>query len=152
MRGEGAYLFDHSGHRLLDAGAHLGAGQVGHGRGEIADRMAAQARELEFVALDSGISHPVAVELAGRLAELLPLEDPVLSFTTSGSEANELALKIARAFHARRGDPQRIKVLSRDGSRVGKVPPGPLRAPYLHGAGLAASSAQGRLPNRRNAY
>lgn len=118
-RGEGAYLFDDSGRRLLDAGNHLGAGMIGHGRREVAERMAEQAATLEFVALDSGASHPKAVELAERLAELVPMDDPIFSFTSSGTESNDVAFKIARAYHARRGEPQRTLILSRDGSYHG---------------------------------
>ena len=83
-----------------------GAGMIGHGRREIAERMAEQAATLEFVALDSGASHPKAVELAERLAELVPMDDPIFSFTSSGTESNDLAFKIARAYHARRGQPR----------------------------------------------
>jgi adenosylmethionine-8-amino-7-oxononanoate aminotransferase len=118
-RGEGPYLFDDSGRRLLDAGNHLGAGMVGHGRRHIADRMAAQAAAMEFAALDSGVSHPKAVELADRLATRVPMHDPIFSFTSSGTESNDLAFKIARAYHARRGQPGRTVILSRDGSYHG---------------------------------
>ena len=118
-RGEGAYLFDDSGRRLLDAGNHLGAGMIGHGRRDVADRMAGQAATLEFAALDSGASHPTAIELAERLAALVPMDDPIFSFTSSGSESNDLAFKIARAYHARRGQPERTFILSRDGSYHG---------------------------------
>jgi adenosylmethionine-8-amino-7-oxononanoate aminotransferase len=118
-RGEGPYLFDDTGRRLLDAGNHLGAGMIGHARREIAERMAAQVAAVEFVALDSGASHPKVVELAERLAALVPLDDPIFSFTSSGSESNDLAFKIARAYHHRRGEPQRTVILSRDGSYHG---------------------------------
>lgn len=117
--GEGPYLFDDGGRRLLDAGNHLGAGMVGHGRRDIAERMGRQAAAMEFVALDSGASHAKAVELAERLAGLVPVDDPIFSFTSSGSEANDLAFKIARAYHSRRGEPGRTVVLSRDGSYHG---------------------------------
>jgi adenosylmethionine-8-amino-7-oxononanoate aminotransferase len=119
VRGEGPYLFDDAGRRLLDAGNHLGAGMIGHGRREIADRMAGQAMAMEFAALDSGASHPKAIELAERLAPLVPLDDPMFSFTSSGSESNDLAFKIARAYHARRGQPERTVILFRDGSYHG---------------------------------
>lgn len=129
VRGEGAYVFDEDGRKLLDAGSHLGACQVGHGRGEIADRVAEQIRRLEFIALDGGISHVYAAELGARFARLVICEEPVFSFTNSGSESNELAFKIARSFHARRGEPDRTKVISRNGS--------------YHGSTIAASSATG---------
>src|SRR5262249_24981564 len=57
VRGEGAYVYDEDGHRLLDAGSHLGACQIGHGRAEVAERLAEQVRQLEFIALDAGLSH-----------------------------------------------------------------------------------------------
>jgi adenosylmethionine-8-amino-7-oxononanoate aminotransferase len=121
VRADGAYVWDDSGRRLLDAGGHLGACQIGHGRAEIAERMATQARALDFIALDSGLSHPKAVDLAQRLATLVPVEDAIFSFTSSGSESNELAFKIARAYHHRRGDAQRTVILSRDGSYHGST-------------------------------
>jgi adenosylmethionine-8-amino-7-oxononanoate aminotransferase len=121
VAGDGAHLIDDRGRRLLDAGGHLGAGLVGHGRREIGTRMAEQAARLEFCALDSGLSHPGAIELADRLAALAPLDDPIVSFSSSGSEANELAFKLARAYHRRRGDPRRVKVLARDGSYHGST-------------------------------
>lgn len=129
VRGEGAYVFDADDHRLLDAGSHLGACQIGHGRREVADRIAEQVRQLEFIALDAGVSHPYVVELAERLAAIVACDDPVFSFTNSGSESNELAFKIARTYHARRGEPSRTKVISRLGS--------------YHGSSIAASAATG---------
>lgn len=121
VRGEGAYVWDAEGRRLLDAGGHLGACQVGHGRREIADRIARQVLELDFIALDSGLSHPRVIELTEVLRGLVPVDDPIFSFTSSGSEANELAFKIARAYHSRRGDDRRTIVLSRDGSYHGST-------------------------------
>ena len=76
---------------------------------------------LDFVALYSRLSHPKAAELAGVLEKLVPVEDPIFSFTLSGSESNELALKIARAYHSRRGDDRRVVILSRDGSYHGST-------------------------------
>lgn len=121
VRGEGAHLWDDQGRRLLDAGGHLGACQIGHGRTEVGERMAAQVAELEFVALDSGLSHPLVAELAEKLTESVPIDDPVFSFTLSGSESNELAFKIARAYHSRRGEEERVLILSRDGSYHGST-------------------------------
>ena len=129
VRADGAHVWDVEGRRVLDAGGHLGACQVGHGRREIAERIAAQVGELDFIALDSGLSHPKAVELAQVLAGLVPVDDPIFSFTNSGSESNELAFKIARAYHRRRGDEDRTVVLSRDGS--------------YHGSSFGAMSATG---------
>ena len=129
VRGDGAYVYDEDGNRLLDAGSHLGACQIGHGRADVARRIADQVRELEFIALDAGISHVYVAELAERLAGIVLCDDPVFSFTNSGSELNELAFKIARTWHARRGEPGRTKIISRLGS--------------YHGSSIAASAATG---------
>ena len=121
VRADGAYLWDDEGRQLLDAGGHLGACQIGHGRAEIADRIAEQVRCLDFVALDSGLSHPKTVALADCLRALVPVEDPIVSFTLTGSESNELAFKVARAYHHRRGEDRRVAILSRDGSYHGST-------------------------------
>lgn len=119
VRGEGAYLIDEDETRVLDAGTHLGACQVGHGRAEVGSAMAAQAGALEFVGLDGGVTHRPAIDLAERLAGFVPCEDAHLSFTTSGSELNELAIKIVRNYWVRQGQPQRVKIMSRRGSYHG---------------------------------
>jgi len=129
VRGEGAYVYDEDGHKLLDAGTHLGACQIGHGNAEVAERVAEQIKQLEFIALDGGVSHPYAVALAERLAGMVLCDDPIFSFTNSGSESNELAFKIARQYHRRRGQPERVKILSRVGS--------------YHGSTYATSAATG---------
>jgi adenosylmethionine-8-amino-7-oxononanoate aminotransferase len=129
VRGDGPYVYDEDGKRLLDAGTHLGACQVGHGRARIAERMAEQTRRLEFIALDAGISHIYAAELGERLAAMALCDEPIFSFTNSGSESNELAFKIARQYHRRRGAPGRTKIISRIGS--------------YHGSTIATSAAAG---------
>src|SRR5689334_1351911 len=66
VRGKGAYLIDSRGQKLLDSGAHLGACMIGHGRKEIASALARQIETIEWTSLDSGLSNPVAIELAER--------------------------------------------------------------------------------------
>lgn len=119
VRGEGPYVYDDAGQKLLDAGNHLGACNIGHGRKEVARRMAEQAEKLEFSALDSGNSHDVAIRYAERLSGALPMDDACISFCGSGSEANELAVKIARNHFVLKGEPGRVKVLTRVGSYHG---------------------------------
>jgi putrescine aminotransferase len=137
VRGEGAFLVDADGRRLLDSGNHLGACMIGHGRAEVAERMAEQVRTLEFASLDLGMTHPGALELAELLATLVPLDDPMFLFQNSGSEANDAALKLARAYHLRRGEPGRVKVICRSGS--------------YHGSTFGAMSATG-IPASREPF
>jgi len=137
VRGDGAYVLDDHGRRLLDGGGHLGACSIGHGRAEIGAAMAEQAAELEWASLDLGLSHPVAAELAERLAPLAPVPDPLFLFGSTGSEANETAFKVARAYHRRRGAPDRVKIIGRDGS--------------YHGSTYGAMSATG-IPESREPF
>jgi adenosylmethionine-8-amino-7-oxononanoate aminotransferase len=127
-RGEGAYVFDERGRRYLDGLAGLFVTQVGHGRSELADAAARQARELAYFPA-WGNPNPPAVELADRLAELAPGDLNRLFFTSGGSEAVESAWKLARQYFRLRGEPARTKIVS--------------RALAYHGTSLGALSVTG---------
>src|ERR1700710_541348 len=92
VRGEGAYIYDDRGRRYLDGLAGLFVVQVGHGRTELAEAAAKQAKDLAFFPLWS-YAHPKAVELAERLADLAPGDLNRVFFTTGGGEAVEAAWK-----------------------------------------------------------
>jgi adenosylmethionine-8-amino-7-oxononanoate aminotransferase len=111
-RGDGPYIYDTNGKRYLDGLSGLFVVQVGHGREELADAAAKQARELAFFPLWS-YAHPKAVELAERLASLTPGDLNKVFFTTGGSEAVESAWKLARAYFKLAGKPTKHKVISR---------------------------------------
>jgi adenosylmethionine-8-amino-7-oxononanoate aminotransferase len=113
VRGEGPYVYDQHGKRYLDGLSGLFLVQVGHGRAEIAEAGAKQARELAYFPLWS-YAHPRAVELAERLAALAPGDLNRVFFTSGGSEAVESAWKLARQYFREVGQPSRYKVLSRD--------------------------------------
>jgi len=111
-RGEGPYIFDTNGKRYLDGLSGLFVVQVGHGREELADAAAKQARELAYFPIWS-YAHPKAVELSERLASLTPGDLNKVFFTTGGSEAVESAWKLARAYFKLAGKPTKHKVISR---------------------------------------
>jgi adenosylmethionine-8-amino-7-oxononanoate aminotransferase len=111
-RGEGPYIWDTNGKRYLDGLSGLFVVQVGHGREELADAAAKQARELAYFPIWS-YAHPKAVELAERLATLTPGDLNKVFFTTGGSEAVESAWKLARAYFKMVGKPTKHKVISR---------------------------------------
>ena len=121
VRGEGTDLIDEGGHRVLDAGNHLGVCVAGHGRSDIAGAIAGQIRELEFASLEAGASHAYVARLADQLADRVPVDDPIFSFVSSGSEANEVAIKLARDYHRRTGQSGRFKIMSRYGSYHGST-------------------------------
>jgi adenosylmethionine-8-amino-7-oxononanoate aminotransferase len=111
--GEGCYVTDHRGKRYLDALAGLFAVQIGYSHGEeIGQAALEQMRELPFSTL-WGHAHPRAIELAGEVAALAPAGLSRIFFTSGGSEAVESAWKLARQYHALRGE-RRWKAISRD--------------------------------------
>jgi adenosylmethionine-8-amino-7-oxononanoate aminotransferase len=113
VRGEGPYVWDEHGNRFLDGLSGLFCVNVGHGREEIGDAMAAQVRELDFTT-NWSYAHPRAIELATRIAELTPGDLNRVFFTSGGSEAVESAIKLARNFHRVEGKGQKHKVVARE--------------------------------------
>ena len=112
VRGEGAYLWDSNGKRYLDGLGGLFTSQLGHGREDLAEAAAAQARQLEFMPLWS-YGHPAAIELAAKVASYAPGDLNRVFFTTGGSEAVESAWKLAKNYFKLVGKPGKHKVISR---------------------------------------
>ena len=139
VRGEGHRIWDDRGQEYIDGLAGLFVTNVGHGRTEIADAMAAQARELAFFPLWS-YAHPRAIELAERLANLAPDGLNRVFFTTGGGEAVESAWKLAKQYFKLIGKPTKHKVISRSIAYHG-TPHGALS---LTGIPPARSSNSGR--------
>ena len=112
VRGDGCYLEDSSGKRYLDALAGLFAVNIGYGFGEeVGEAAAAQLRELPFYT-NWNYAHPRAIELAAEIASLTPGDLNRVFFCSGGSEAVESAWKLARQYHAARGE-RRWKAIAR---------------------------------------
>jgi adenosylmethionine-8-amino-7-oxononanoate aminotransferase len=112
-RGEGCYVYDEHGNRYLDGLSALFCVNIGHGRADIAQAGADQAKELGFFTTWS-YAHPRAIELAARIAELAPGDLNRVFFTSGGSEAVESAYKLARQYHKITGNPNKTKLIARD--------------------------------------
>jgi adenosylmethionine-8-amino-7-oxononanoate aminotransferase len=128
VRGDGCYVWDEHGNRYLDGLSSLFCINLGHGRVDIAQAGAEQARELDYFSTWS-YAHPPAIELAAKIASLTPGDLDRVFFTTGGSEAVESALKLARAYHKLTGHPNKTKVVAREIA--------------YHGTSLGALSATG---------
>jgi adenosylmethionine-8-amino-7-oxononanoate aminotransferase len=113
VRGEGCYVYDEHGKRYLDGLSALYCVNVGHGRAELGEAAAAQARELGFYT-NWSYAHPRSIELAARIAGLAPANLNRVFFTSGGSEAVESAWKLAKAYHTARGERSRHKLISRN--------------------------------------
>ena len=111
--GDGCYVFDQHGHRLLDGLSGLFTVQAGHGRKRLAEAAARQGEQLGYFPIWS-YAHRPAIELAGKLASIAPGDLNRIFFTTGGSEAVESAWKLARQYFRAIGQGQRYKVIARN--------------------------------------
>ncbi len=112
-RGEGVHVFDSEGNRYLDATASLWYANLGHGRTEIADAVAAQMRTLEAYSTFGDFGNKPANELCDRLARLAPMDDARVFLASGGGDAIDTAAKIARRHWILRGHPERVHLISR---------------------------------------
>ena len=113
VRGEGCYVYDEHGKRYLDGLSALFCVNAGHGRAELGEAAAKQARELGFY-INWSYAHPPAIELAAPIASLAPGDLNRVFFTSGGSEAVESAWKLARNYHHVRGEGTRTKIIARE--------------------------------------
>ena len=112
-RGDGCYVWDIEGKKYFDSFATLLTTTCGHNRPEVTRAVQEQMERLEFFPNYVDTFTVPLVELARKLAELMPGDLEVSFFVNSGSEANETALKMARQYHVERGDRHRFKFLAR---------------------------------------
>jgi taurine-pyruvate aminotransferase len=109
-QGEGAWVTDLAGKRYLDGMSGLWCVNVGYGREELARAAYEQLARMPYYPLTK--SHLPAIELGEKLGEWLE-GDHVFFYSNSGSEANEMAFKVARQYHQQNGEPSRWKFISR---------------------------------------
>ena len=113
VSGEGCYITDDKGNTYIDGLAGLFTTQVGHGRSELAEVAAKQMKELGFFP-NWSFQHPRSLELAAKISEIAPGDLNSTFFVSSGSEAVETVIKLARQYHKSNGEPGRYKIISRD--------------------------------------
>lgn len=116
-RAEGCYFWDASGKRYLDLSSQLICSNLGHQNQAVIDAICAQAKELAFISPSHTCE--VRVRAAQKLLEVMPKGLEKFFFATSGTEANEAAIKIARLYTGKH------KILARytsyHGSTAGSV-------------------------------
>jgi beta-alanine--pyruvate transaminase len=133
-RAKDMHYYTPDGRAVLDATAGLWCVNAGHGRAKIVEAIRRQAGELDF-APTFQLGHPLAFELAGRLAAMFPQGLDEVFFCNSGSEAVDSALKIALAYQRAIGQGSRTRLIGRE------------RA--YHGVGFGGISVGGIVGNRR---
>ena len=126
----------HDGREILDGTGGLWCVNAGHCRPRIVEAIARTAATLDY-APTFQMGHPLAFEVASRLAALAPPGLNRVFLTNSGSESVDTALKIALAYHRARGEGQRFRLIGREKG--------------YHGVGFGGISVGG-LPNNRKAF
>jgi putrescine aminotransferase len=128
-RAEGLYIWDSEGVRLLDMMAGLWCTAVGYGRRELADAASAQMMQLPFYNAFFKTATPPAVALAERLCQLAGPGFEHVFYASSGSEAVDSILRLARHYWVLKGKPAKKQIISRKYA--------------YHGSTLAGASAGG---------
>jgi adenosylmethionine-8-amino-7-oxononanoate aminotransferase len=118
-KGRGALVWDEQGREYVDAKGGLWYCAIGHGRGEIAEAVAAQMRELEAYDIFSSTANRPAVDLADRVSALAPMADGAVFFTSGGSDAVDTAGKLALRYWSAVGKPDKRAIVHRERSYHG---------------------------------
>jgi adenosylmethionine-8-amino-7-oxononanoate aminotransferase len=110
---EGAYVIDSEGGRYLDGIGGLWCVNIGYGRQEMADAIAAQAKQLCYYSTFGHIASPPAATLAAKLAQLAPGSLNHAFFGTGGSMANDTAIRVIHFYFNRLGKKSKKHIISR---------------------------------------
>ncbi|MGB7336958.1 MAG: aspartate aminotransferase family protein [Salaquimonas sp.] len=113
VRGDGVWLWDSEGNRILDGMAGLWCVNVGHGRQEIVEAVRAQMSELSYYNTFFKTTHEPVIELSEMLAEITPDQFKMAFFGTSGSDGNDTIFRMIRTYWAALGKPEKSIIISR---------------------------------------
>jgi len=140
VRGEGVYIWDSEGNRILDAMSGLWCVNVGYGRRELADAAYQQLTTLPFYNSFFNTSNVPAIELAQTLSRIAPPGFGHVFYVNSGSEGNDTVVRMVRRYWDLLGQPQRKVIISRRNAYHGSTMAGASLG------GMDAMHAQGDLP------
>lgn len=127
--GDGIYLKDIEGRKLMDSLSSLWNVNIGHGREDIAEVAKEQMMKLAFTSTFNNWSHEPVIRLAEEIAKWTPGDLNATFFTSGGSESNDTAFKTVRHYWKIKDKPEKKKIISRKLS--------------YHGVAMGATSATG---------
>ncbi len=137
---KGSHIWDSDGNKILDGMAGLWCVNVGYGRDEIAEAASAQMKELPYYNTFFKSTHSPVALLAEKIASKTPGDLNRIFFNTSGSDSNDTVLRIARAYWAGKGKPEKTIVIARKnayhGSTMAGVTLGGMEAMHSQGGPL----------------
>ena len=114
VRGKGVYVYDDAGNQYLEGLSGLWCSALGYGNEELIEAISSQLHTLSYSHLFGGRTHPVVMELADRLAAMVPVKDARVFFSNSGSEANDSQIKMLRYYANAIGKPEKKKIIALD--------------------------------------
>ena len=112
VRGKGVYVYDDTGNQYLEGLSGLWCSALGYGNEELIEAISSQLHTLSYSHLFGGRTHPVVMELADRLAAMVPVKDARVFFSNSGSEANDSQIKMLRYYANAIGKPEKKKIIA----------------------------------------
>jgi len=113
VSGQGAYVRDADGKEYIEGMAGLWCTALGYGNEELAEAAAEQLRTFSYCQLFAGKRHPTAIDLADRLAAMVPVTGAHVFFGNSGSDANDTLFKFIKFYFNAIGQPQKKKIIVR---------------------------------------
>jgi len=114
VSGKGVYVYDDAGNQYLEGLSGLWCSALGYGNEELIAAITSQLETLSYSHMFGGRTHPVVMELADKLAAMVPIPDARIFFSNSGSEANDSHIKMLRYYANAIGKPQKKKIIALD--------------------------------------
>ncbi len=113
-RGEGIYVYDQNGKQYLEGLAGLWCTGLGYGNRELIDTISEQLGKLSYSHSFGGKTHQPVIDLADKLAAMVPVDNAMVFFGNSGSDANDSHIKLLRYYFNAIGKPQKRKIITRE--------------------------------------
>jgi len=113
-RGEGVYVYDNRGKQYLEGMGGLWCTGLGYGNRELIEAISDQLSHLSFTHMFGGKTHQPGIDLADKLAAMVPVRDAKVFFGNSGSDANDTHIKLLRYYFNAIGKPQKRKIITRE--------------------------------------
>jgi len=133
---DGVYVYDANGKKYLEGLSGLWCTALGYSNQEIVDAAAAQMSRLPYAHMFGGKTHQIGMDLAEKLAGMVPIDHAMAFFGSSGSDANDTQIKLIRYYFEAIGKPHKRKIISREHA--------------YHGVTLAAASLTGLPVNHKH--
>ncbi len=113
-RAEGIYVYDADGKQYMEGLAGLWCTSLGYGNQELIDATSAALSRLSFSPMFGGKSHQAGIDLAEKLAVMVPMDRAMVFLGNSGSDANDTHIKLLRYYFNAIGRPEKRKIITRE--------------------------------------